>query len=265
MHDEPIITAPLSILYEDDDLVAINKPSGLLVHRSDLDRHARQFALQMTRDQIGCRLFPIHRLDRPTSGVLLFAKNKLCAKTMSQAFEHHHVTKGYLAVVRGYPPAQSNIDYALSFLTDSKRDQASAKSGTRETAETDFMTLATIELPVAIEKYPSSRYALVACFPKTGRRHQIRRHLKHISHPIIGDARYGRGRHNRYFAEHLQAPRLLLHAHTLCIPHPSSQQPCQILAPLDACLQQLFTRFNWSDIPLPTSAGQASPKQSTLP
>lgn len=245
MHDETIITTPLPILYEDDNLVAINKPSGLLVHRSDIDRHAQQFALQMTRDQVGCHLFPIHRLDRPTSGILLFAKDKSTAKTMSQAFEHHQVTKGYLAVVRGFPPAQGHIDYALSFLTDTKRDQASAKSGTRESAETDFITLATHELQASIEKYPTSRYALVACFPKTGRRHQIRRHLKHISHPIIGDARYGRGRHNRYFAEHLQAPRLLLHAHSLALPNPETQQTLHITAPLDDCLQSLFTRFNW--------------------
>lgn len=237
--------APLSILFEDDALVAINKPAGLLVHRSDIDRHARQFALQLARDQIGCHLFPVHRLDRPTSGVLLFGKSKETAKALSQSFEQHQVSKGYLAVVRGYPPASGNIDYPLSFLTDTKRDRASAKAGTRESAETAYRTIATREVDVAIEKYPTSRYALMGCFPKTGRRHQIRRHLKHISHPIIGDARYGRGRHNRYFAQHLQAPRLLLHAHSLDFIHPATQQPLQITAPLDACLRELFQRFDW--------------------
>lgn len=247
-----MLTDDLEILFEDDALVAINKPSGLLVHRSDLDRQAQTFALQLTRDKVGCTIFPVHRLDRPTSGVLLFAKSSAGAKALSQAFAEHSVQKGYLAVVRGYPAPQGEIDYALKFLCDTHRDRRAAKAGTRQNAYTQYQRLATKELPVAIEKYPQSRYALLACFPSTGRRHQIRRHLKHIQHPIIGDARYGRGRHNRFFADHLNAGRLLLHAHSLRFTHPENQESILVKAPLDTTMQHLFMNFDWPLTDWPT-------------
>jgi len=241
-----------TILFEDDAIVAINKPSGLLVHRSDIDRQAQEFALQLTRDTVGCAIYPVHRLDRPTSGVLLFAKASEHARALSQGFTEHTIQKAYLAVVRGFPGTQGHIDHSLTFLSDTKRDRRSTKIGQLETASTYYHCLATHEIPVAIEKYPQSRYGLVACFPITGRRHQIRRHLKHISHPIIGDARYGRGRHNRYFADHLQAGRLLLHAHCLSFQHPCSREWIQIHAPLDTTMHQLFKAFDWPTHSWPT-------------
>jgi tRNA pseudouridine65 synthase len=248
----------IAVLYEDEHLVVLNKPSGLLVHRSDIDRHETVFALQLARDQLNCRLYPVHRLDRPTSGALLMAKSPAIARVLSDGFAAHQIHKGYLAVVRGHPHDSGTIDYSLRFLTDTKRDQAARKAGTREAAHTVYECLATHTLPICIEKYPHSRYALLACFPSTGRRHQIRRHLKHISHPIIGDARYGRGRHNRYFAEHFGANRLLLHAHALTMTHPMTQAPLEVIAPLDSCMENLFTLFSWPRLDWPTTQNDSS-------
>lgn len=109
------ITPTIEIIYEDDFLVAINKEAGLLVHRSWLDKGETRFALQLTRDAVGCHVFPMHRLDRPTSGVLLFAKSAAVARSLTDAFATNNVSKQYLAVVRGFMPEQGSIDYALSF------------------------------------------------------------------------------------------------------------------------------------------------------
>lgn len=235
----------LPVLYQDEHLIAVNKPSGLLVHRSEIDRHETRFALQLVRNQIGQRVYPVHRLDKPTSGILVFALSPDDARTVSQAIENQAVTKLYHAVVRGFAPEQGHIDHALIEELDKYTDQKARQNKPAQSAQTDYRRLATVELPVAIEGYPQSRYSLVECTPHTGRKHQIRRHMKHINHPIIGDAKHGRGRHNRYFKEHLQAGRLLLHASQLQLPHPRTGQPLTFNAPIDETLQQLFERFDW--------------------
>ncbi|MFT5888449.1 MAG: tRNA pseudouridine65 synthase [Zhongshania sp.] len=236
---------PLEILYQDEHLVAINKPCGLLVHRSPIDRHETRFAIQELRNQINQYVYPAHRLDKPTSGVLLFALNSATAKQLALAFSQHQISKSYLAVVRGYSPASGHIDHPLTEEPDKRI--ARSKPAAAQTAITDFECLAQYELPVEIESYPSSRYSLVLAKPQTGRRHQLRRHFKHISHPIIGDAKHGRGRHNRYFAEHLNCPRLLLHAAELAITHPVHGHKLYINAPLDPTFQQLLQRFCWQN------------------
>ncbi|GAB3379883.1 pseudouridine synthase [Spongiibacter taiwanensis] len=239
----------LDILYHDRDLVAINKPAGLLVHRSPIDRHETRFALQLLRDQLGQRVYPLHRLDKPTSGVLLFALSKTVAQQVSLQFQANQsanesaVRKTYLAVVRGYCPRSGRIDHALQEEDRPPGSQPVAA----QTAITDYECLAQTELPVMIETYPSSRYSLVRLRPLTGRRHQLRRHMKHISHPIIGDAKHGRGRHNRYFASQLDCPRLLLHAESLTISHPETDTPLTIRAPLDVLYSALLARFDWND------------------
>ena len=238
---------PLDILYNDGELVAINKPSGLLVHRSPVDRRETRFALQLLRDQLGQRVYPLHRLDKPTSGVLLFARNEHAAHSYAPLFggnDTPKIRKRYHAVVRGYAPEQVDVDHALVPDRD-KRIHADDQTLTEQTAFTRIQRLATIELPVEIETYPCSRYSLVICEPVTGRRHQLRRHLKHINHPIIGDAKHGRGRHNRYFKDHLQAGRLLLHASQLILPAIASLPQRVITAPLDPCLSFLLRRFGW--------------------
>jgi len=236
---------PLDIIYQDDQLVAINKPSGLLVHRSEIDRHETRFALQLLRDQIKQHVFPVHRLDKPTSGVLLFALNAGMAKIMGEIFTQHHLRKTYVAIVRGVAPDYLLLDYPLTEeqdkYTDKKANPAEAKP-----AITEFFRLGEISLPYTVDKYPESRYSLVKCLPHTGRKHQLRRHLKHISHPIIGDAKHGKGNHNRFFQHTFNAHRLLLAATELEFLHPITQMNTKIIAPLDSVMQQLVERFCWS-------------------
>jgi tRNA pseudouridine65 synthase len=181
----------LDILYRDDHLIAVHKPAGLLVHRSEIDRHETRFAIQLLRDQIGQKVWPVHRLDRGTSGVLLFALEREALIKASQAFEVNEVDKRYLAVVRGWPAESGVIDHALTRQLDDYERRPANGVGEAQTALTRFERLATVELPIAVDRYPSSRYALVRVQPETGRRHQIRRHLKHIAHPEIGDATHG--------------------------------------------------------------------------
>lgn len=221
----------LPILYRDDWLVAIHKPSGLLTHRTDLDRHETRFALQILRDQIGRRVWAAHRLDKGTSGILLFALTAEMASAIGQQFEQGQVDKTYLAIVRGHPPEQGLIDHPLSRQRDSYEWTGARASDETQAAQTRFRRLATVELPIAVDRYASSRYALVELEPLTGRRHQLRRHLKHLAHPIIGDATYGKGRHNRFFSEHFASHRLLLACTRLAITHPVNQQRLEITTP----------------------------------
>lgn len=236
---------PLDILYRDEHFVAINKPAGLLVHRSTIDRHETRFAVQILRDQLGQKVFPIHRIDKPTSGVLLFGLTAEAAKAMGDIFMSRAVSKQYLAVVRGFAPENGVIDHPLKEQIDKHDDPRRRQQREAQEAVTEYQLLNRIELPVSIDKYPSSRYSLLQLKPLTGRRHQIRRHLKHIAHPIIGDVNYGKGTHNRYFADVLQCPRLLLHASALQFEHPVTQQAVHIQAGLDEKMQQLFARFGW--------------------
>ena len=221
----------LPILYLDDWLVVVNKPAGLLVHRSPVDRHERRFALQLLRDQLGERVYPVHRLDKPTSGALVFARNPATAQSLAAQFEERSVDKRYVAVVRGWPVEQGLIDYALDAVRD---DRLVTASGAAKPALTGFSRLATVELPRRVDRYPSSRYALLELSPQTGRRHQLRRHLAHVSHPIIGDTTYGKGGHNRLFAELFGSRRLLLACMRLAFRHPVSGSPLAVEAPLSA-------------------------------
>lgn len=240
------MTDPLDIIYRDEFLIAINKPSGLLVHRSAIDRHETRFAMQLLRDQIGQHVFPLHRLDKPTSGVLVFALSAEAAARMGTIFATHQLQKTYLAIVRGLAPAAILVNHPLSEEVDKYTDAKAAAKLPQE-AVTQFYRLAEVELPYSVDKYPQSRYSLVKCLPQTGRKHQIRRHLKHISHPIIGDAKHGKGNHNRFFQEQFAAHRLLLAATELAFTHPYTQQAIAIRAPLDACMMQLIARFGWLD------------------
>ena len=239
------IPETLEVLYQDEHIIAINKPSGLLVHRSPIDRHETRFAIQLLRDQIGQYVYPAHRLDKPTSGVLLFGLSAQVAAELGQTFSNHNIKKSYIAVVRGYCPSHGHIDHPLTEVTDQRI--VKSQTAAAQTAVTDFQLLGQHQLDVEIETYPQSRYSLLALQPLTGRRHQLRRHLKHISHPIIGDAKYGRGRHNRYFTEQLECPRLLLHAAQQRFKHQVSGAELCINAPIDTCFAGLLQRFSWQD------------------
>lgn len=221
----------LRLFFQDDHLVAIDKPPGLLVHRTGLDAGETRFAMQMLRDQIGQPVWPVHRLDKGTSGVLLFALDALTARRLGDAFQTGEgIRKTYLAIVRGWPADEGLIDHPLRRMPDDMR------TGREEIqpAQTRFRTLARHELPVPHNGFASTRCALVELHPLTGRRHQIRRHLKHMAHPIIGDSTHGKGPLNRALAAWLGHQRLWLHATGLALTHPVSGQALSITCEPDA-------------------------------
>lgn len=220
----------MRILFDDAHYVAIDKASGLLVHRSGGDRH-EPAALQLVRDHVGQHVFPVHRLDRSTSGVLVFAKSSEAAAKLSVQFTERTIDKRYVAVVRGTIDGSGTVDYAL-------RDDPETPE--RE-AVTHFARLATVEIDEPVHPHPTARYSLVALRPRTGRTHQLRRHMAHLRHPIVGDVRHGDGRHNRVFRRRFDSHRLLLWATRLTFEHPYSHDIVQLRAiPSDAaCLVTL--------------------------
>jgi tRNA pseudouridine65 synthase len=229
----------LEILYQDDDLVAVNKPANLAVHRSKFVGPDDAFLVDLLREQVEGRLHLAHRLDRATSGVLLVARSPEVAAAMGEQFMGRTVSKRYLAVVRGWPdPAEGTIDYPLPGSRD---------TGPRRDATTDYRQLATVEVDIPLGRYEKQRYALVVAEPRTGRFRQIRKHFAHIHHPIVGDSQHGRGDHNRLYKQHFSSHRLLLHAERLTFAHPVSGQPMAISASLDETWLRLVDRFGWQE------------------
>jgi len=227
----------LEILYQDDALLAVNKPAGLPVHRSKLIGPADAFLIDLLREQVGGELFLAHRLDRATSGVLLVARSAAVAAALGEQFMGREVHKQYLAVVRGWPePAEDLVDYPLP---------GSRETGPRREARTRYRRLATVEVPIALGRYPQQRYALVLAEPETGRFRQIRKHMAHIHHPVIGDCQHGRGDHNRLYKQHFGCHRMLLHAWRLHFAHPASGARMLLEAPFDAAYEALLARFHW--------------------
>ena len=206
---------PLNIIYQDTDYVAIDKPSGLLVHRTKLDSLATEFALQMLRDQIEQQVYPCHRLDRPTSGILLFALNNEAHSFAMTQFAEKQVKKEYHAMVRGWTEDSGSIDHDLRSEDNPEKSQS---------AQTEYSRVAQSQLELPVGRYPSARFSLVKLTPLTGRTHQLRRHLAHIRHPILGDTRHGDGTQNRFIREHFNIHRLLLRATHLELQHPNRAQ-----------------------------------------
>ncbi len=225
----------LSIIYQDPWYVAVHKPAGLLVHRTAISRD-RQFLLQQLRDQIGQWVYPIHRLDRPTSGVILFGLSSDAARQMVACFTNREVEKCYLAVVRGYTDEQGRIDYPL--------EEEPGKG--YQSAITDYRRLDTVELPHPVGRYASARYSLLSLRPQTGRMHQIRRHMKHIFHPIVGDTTHGDGKHNQLFRDQFDCHRLLLQAQRLKFTHPVSGESLTLEATPDHDFDQIIDALEWS-------------------
>lgn len=216
----------LALVYRDEHLVVINKPAGLLVHRSYLARRERWFAMQLLRDQLNQHVFPVHRLDRPTSGLLMFALSSSVAALLGEQFAAGGVHRGYHAVVRGYAPDQGRIDYPLKVERDKIADKYAQQNKAAQVAITNFACLERVELPYKVStKHDTTRYSLLQLSPETGRKHQLRRHLAHLRHPIVGDTRHGDGRHNEFFRSHFNCHRLLLAATKLSFTHPISGAP----------------------------------------
>mgnify|MGYP003870675435 CR=1 FL=1 len=212
----------LDILYQDDRYVAIDKPDGLLVHRSPIDKGETRFCVQILRDQLGKRVYPCHRLDKPTSGVLLFALDKEALSLANALFMEHQIQKTYHAIVRGWVSEPGIIDHPLKDLDEG----GSVRGG--GPAQTRFNPLKHFEVNHPVGRFPTARYSLVELVPETGRMHQLRRHMKHAHHHIIGDTRYGDGAHNRLFRDLYGSHRLLLNASILSFTHPFGSGACEI-------------------------------------
>lgn len=225
----------LEIVYQDDHLIAMNKPHGLLVHRSSIANDAKEFALQLLRDQVNRHVSPVHRLDRKTGGLLLFAFEKDVEIAMHQQFQNGEVQKKYLAVLRGYAPDNGEIDYPLA-----------KENGTMQEAFTAYVTLKRAELDVAFGKHPTSRYSLVEATPTTGRMHQLRRHFAHIFYPIIGDRKHGCNKQNKFFKEEWEMTTMLLHASELIFTHPVTKEQIQLKAGVQDEFQRTMDLMGWS-------------------
>lgn len=229
----------LSILYEDDYCICVNKPHDVLVHHGKFSRNNadEQSLLQLLEAQFGATYYPVHRLDRRTSGVILLAKETKNVSAFQELFTKEQIQKNYFAVVRGYAPESLHIDSPVK-----GKDAKVYKD-----AITDLSLLQTIELPIAVGPYETSRYSLVQLQPKTGRMHQLRVHMKKISHPIIGDGKYGDHRHDAMYQEHFGWSNLFLHAGMLAFTHPFSKEKLHIKAPFSTSWQALFQQFDWKN------------------
>ena len=226
--------AKIEIVYQDEFLVAINKPHGLLVHPSPIARDAEQFAMQLLRDELGQYVFPVHRLDRKTGGVLLFALNTNVQREIQQQFADRKVEKEYWAIVRGYTDDSGEIDYPLR-----------KENGTLQEAFTAYKTMARAELPVPFGKHATIRYSLVRISPETGRMHQIRKHMAHILHPIIGDRPHGCNKQNRLFKERWEMTTMLLHARALGLVHPATGKPLKLAVSIQTEFKRMTELMGW--------------------
>lgn len=223
----------LEIIFQDEFLVAINKPHGLLVHPSPIARDASEFAMQLLRDQLDQYVYPIHRLDRKTSGVLLFALNESTHKTMQSQFAERKINKKYLTIVRGFTQEEGEINYAL------QRDD-----GKIQEALTRYKTLQHREVPIPFGKFQTSRYSLVEVYPETGRIHQIRRHFAHILHLIIGDRPHGCNKQNKLFKEHFDMITMMLHAAEIQFNHPITNEKIEIKADCQTEFNRMLSTLN---------------------
>ncbi len=230
----------LSILYQDETLVAINKPPGLLVHRSPIDRHESEFAVQQLRDQIGRHVYPVHRLDRPTSGVLLFTYNGDTASQLGIQLMQKQVKKQYLAVVRGHVRGTGFIDYPLKYRYDKFADKHKRQQLEPQTAQSEYVALSRYDLPFPSGRYATSRFSLVRLSPLTGRKHQLRRHCAHIRHPIVGDTTHGDGKQNKFLRETFTFENLALSCTQLGFFHPESGKWLEIQSPVHEAMQSLL-------------------------
>ena len=226
---------PLEILYQDEYMIAINKPHGLLVHRTKMATDAKDFALQLLRDQISQPVFPAHRLDRKTGGVLLFALTKEMDSLLQQMFAQKKMDKTYLAIVRGYLEDEGKIDYPLT-----------NDAGKSQEAVTSYRLLDKSELEVPFGMFSTSRYSMVELKPETGRMHQLRKHMAHIFHPIIADRTHGCNKQNKLFKEKWNMATMLLHAQTLSFEHPMTKKNIVIKAKVQSEFQRMMGLMSFS-------------------
>ena len=232
----------IKIVYQDQSIVVVHKPPGLLVHRSAIDKYETEFLVQRLRDQIEQPVFVVHRLDKPTSGLMVLGLNKTSARALSISFAEREIYKEYMAIVRGFVTDQV-IDYALKEKLDKMTDSKVNPNKEAQDAVSTVEVLATGEIEKPVGRYASARFSAVKLIPKTGRKHQLRRHMAHISHPIIGDTTHGDGKQNKFAREHLEVKRLALVATKLCVPHPVSNEIMSFTTQVDDDLKPVFSIF----------------------
>ena len=232
----------IEILFEDDDIVLVNKPHNLLVHKSKIDKRETRFLMQLVRNQVGCHVFPLHRLDKPTSGAILFAKSSHVASQLQPAFSEHRAKKRYVAVVRGFVLHDEHIDYPLKEELDKMTDIMD-KNNPAKTAITNVTPLIHLEIDKPVSRYNTARFTLVDLEPVTGRKHQLRRHMAHIRHPILGDTTHGDGKQNSFGREHLSLHRLALHAYALELKSSGGTTLVDGFAPIDGEFAELISLF----------------------
>ena len=227
----------IDILFEDEYMLIVNKPNNFLVHESHYARNIKEpTLLEVLNDQLGYSVYPAHRLDRKTSGVLLFVKDKMDMERYQSLFVAQQIQKTYYAVVRGFTKDKGKVD------TPVQNDD----TGIYKDALTYYETIRTIVLDIPVKPYPQSRYSLVKLLPKTGRMHQLRKHMNKISHPIVGDYKYGDRFHNRNFEDNFGWDYMFLHAYSLDFIHPITEKALEIKAPFPPDWQDLFEKFGWS-------------------
>lgn len=232
---------PLEILFEDQDLVAISKPAGLLVHRTNLDKYENLNAQELLSEFLGYRVFPVHRIDKPTSGVVLFCKDQHKMKKLHEALADRQTRKKYTLICRGWTPELGVIDRPLS--------NPEKKNSALKSAETSYKRLAVAELDIPVSRYPNSRYSLVEAMPFTGRTHQIRMHFAQLRHYIIGDKKHGERHHNKMFNEIPGIHNMLLHARELRLRHPFEQnQTILIQSPYPEYWDRAADFLGWSNL-----------------
>ncbi|BFM48265.1 pseudouridine synthase [Marinomonas sp. THO17] len=234
----------LDILYQDEHLVVVNKPSGLLVHRTHLAKGEEDAVVQRLRDQTGQWVFPVHRLDRATSGALVMAFSPSVARELSDQFSDSKTQKIYHCLVRGFSNKEGHIDYPLAKLNEHKGRSRFKIIGTEKSAETRYRRLHRYQIPIAVSRYEEMRLSWLEVIPKQGRKHQIRRHFKHILNPLVGDTCYGCRHINKALRKAWgEDLRLALHASKLEFTHPINQERMQIHAPLPEDIQDMFNRL----------------------
>lgn len=220
---------PIQVVYRDDHYVAVFKPAGLVVHRGKLTRADEPVLLQALRDQLNQFIYPIHRLDRPTAGLILFGLHSAAASRMAELFTNRHVSKYYQALVRGFAPLAGVVDKPLQEQYGEEMFPESTIDHPKQTAETHFHRLRLFQAPWPVSEYPASRYSLLEIRPVTGRWHQIRRHLNHIAHPVLGDHRHGDHRCNQLLYAQTGVYRMLLTAMRMDFRHPFTDELLSIV------------------------------------
>ncbi len=228
MHEQSF-NGPVRILFRDEFLAVIDKPEGVMVHRTKIAARETVFLVDLLREQFGSRIFPVHRLDRGTSGAMLIAFDAQTASALGGQLMTGGIGKTYLAICRGWIGEPLLIDKPLGAVRD---EALRGQPQEEKPARTRLTPRLAVTVPVPARPYDATRLTLVQAEPLTGRRHQIRRHLKSISHPVIGDATYGKGPLNRALAEYFGGGRLFLHSAGISFTHPASGCRVAVEAPL---------------------------------